>query len=141
MKVKTERTEWRDRAMSARHRRYGWNCPAIDIDFLEINEGEPVAIIELKHERARKWDLNSKPAQAFIALANRAELPALYVTRAEDFSWWQVQALNTHAEKYLGEEFRRLSEPEFVSLLYALRGLNLPPETAARTYCREHTDA
>ena len=102
---------------------------------LRFHAGEPVALIECKLEHARPWDLAAKPAQAFVRLADRAALPAFYVVRAADFSWWRVQALNDHARDRLGVDLRVLSEPEFVSLLYALRGLNLPPETAARSYC------
>jgi hypothetical protein len=136
MQVRPERTGWRDRALSERHRRWGWNCPAIDIDFLEFHGGEPVALIECKHESAPVWDLEGKPARAFIRLADRASLPAFYVVRAADFSWWQLRALNRLAAEQLGAIERMLTEPEFVSLLYALRGLNLPPETAAWGYCR-----
>ena len=135
MQVREERSGWRDRELSQRHRRWGWNCPAMDIDFLEFHAGEPVALIECKLEHARPWDLAAKAAQAFVRLADRAALPAFYVVRAADFSWWRVQALNDHARDRLGVDLRVLSEPEFVSLLYALRGLNLPPETAARSYC------
>ena len=135
MQVREERSGWRDRELSQRHRRWGWNCPAMDIDFLEFHAGEPVALIECKLEHARPWDLAAKPAQSFVRLADRAALPAFYVVRAADFSWWRVQALNDHARDRLGVDLRVLSEPEFVSLLYALRGLNLPPETAARSYC------
>ena len=59
------------------------------------------------------------------------------MVRAADFSWWAVRALNDFARQVLGGEHRTLTEPEFISLLYALRGLNLPPEVAARGYCRE----
>ena len=71
------------------------------------------------------------------ASPNGPALPAFYVVRAADFSWWRVRALNGPARKHLGGAERRLTEPEFISLLYALRGLDLPPETAARGYCRE----
>lgn len=137
MQVKRERSDWRDRALSRRHRRWGWNCPAMDIDFLEFHHGEPVALIECKLEHADPWDLTSLSARALIRLADRAALPAFYVVRAEDFSWWRVRALNALACRYLAAEVETRTEPEFVSLLYALRGLNLPPQTAARSYCQE----
>jgi hypothetical protein len=137
MQVRQERSGWRDRELSQRHRRWGWNCPAMDIDFLEFHVGEPVALIECKHECAAPWDLDGKSAHAFVRLAERADLPAFYVVRAADFSWWRVRALNDLAQGHLGANERRLAEPEFISLLYALRGLNLPPETAAQGYCRE----
>lgn len=135
MQVRPERTGWRDRALSERHRQWGWNCPAMDIDFLEFHNGEPVALLECKHECARQWDLGGKPALAFIRLAERAGLPAFYVVHSDDFSWWWVQALNTIAADKLGATDRTLTESEFISLLYTLRGLNMPSETAAWGYC------
>lgn len=135
MPVRQERTGWRDRSLSERHRRWGINCPAIDIDFLEFHHGEPVALIECKHECAPPWNLDGKPARAFIRLADRAGLPAFYVVRADDFSWWTVEALNSVALEKLGTSSDTLSEPEFISFLYALRGLSMPPDLAAANFC------
>ena len=49
--VRQERTNWRDQELSARHRTWGFNCPAVDLDFLmvEYNIGKPVGLIEYKH--------------------------------------------------------------------------------------------
>lgn len=33
MQVRKERTEWRDLSLSKRHRRWGWDCPAVDLGF------------------------------------------------------------------------------------------------------------
>ena len=48
MEVRQERTGWRDEALSKRHRDWGWDCPAIDIDFLmiEYDKGKSVALVE-----------------------------------------------------------------------------------------------
>jgi hypothetical protein len=135
MPVRQERTGWRDRALSERHRGWGRDCPAIDIDFLEFHRGEPVALIECKHEFAPPWNLDGRPARAFIRLAERAGLPAFYVVRADDFSWWQVQALNDIAADWLGTSWLSLTEAEFISLLYALRGINMPPDLAGANFC------
>ena len=32
--VRAERTHWRDEALSERHRLWGYDCPAVDVDFL-----------------------------------------------------------------------------------------------------------
>ncbi len=31
--VRQERTGWRDEKISQRHREWGYNCPAVDLDF------------------------------------------------------------------------------------------------------------
>ena len=50
MNVKQERTNWRDEALSQRHRQWGWNCPGLDLDFvfLEYDKGRAVAVVEYK---------------------------------------------------------------------------------------------
>lgn len=136
MQVRSQSPRWRDEEMSMRHHKYGYECAAISISFLEMHYGTPVGLFEIKHESAGLWDLNSRSALAFIELANRAGLPAFYVVRANNFSWFKVTALNTNARKLFGRfVVKVLAEPEYISLLYSLRGLHLPPSTAQRCYC------
>lgn len=136
MQVKSQSHWWRDKEMSIRHRKYGDECSAIDIDFLEFHYDTPVGLFKIKHESAGLWDFNSKSTLAFIELANRAGLPAFYVVRASDFSWFKVTALNNHAKTLFGSYVVKvLTEPEYISLLYSIRGLNLPVSTAERFYC------
>ena len=58
-----ERTGWRDERISQRHRLWGVECQAIDLDFLlveyrsEYDDIRPVAIIEYKHECAPSQNL------------------------------------------------------------------------------------
>lgn len=46
-----ERSGWRDMELSGRHRIWGFNCPAVDLDFLmvEYNLGIAIAVVEYKH--------------------------------------------------------------------------------------------
>ncbi len=76
----SERTGWRDREISSRHRRWGFHCPGVDLDFLliEYHRAEPVAIIEYKHHRAARPDLSHPSYRALLALAERVpKLPFL----------------------------------------------------------------
>jgi hypothetical protein len=34
LRVRPERTRWRDEALSARHRKWGFHCPAVDLDLI-----------------------------------------------------------------------------------------------------------
>jgi len=54
-------------------------------------------------------------------LGDRASLPVFLVRYADDFSWWEVSALNDLARPFLPD--RRLSEREYVALLYRLRAV------------------
>lgn len=121
--VRTERTAWRDEGLSRRHRTWGWDCPAVDLDFLliEYTHNQPVALIEYKNEHAVTIDFQSSGYQTLKNLANKANLPAFSVRYADDYSWWEVVALNAQGVTWVqGKQL--LTEPQYVELLYRLRG-------------------
>lgn len=136
-----ERTGWRDQALSLRHRRWGFNCPGVDLDFvlLEYHLSKPVAIVEYKHERAQYPDLSHPSYQAMVGLANRVPALPLFVARYWPDTWAiHLIAVNDMAKSALGRTEARLSERQYVVFLHQLRattaqnqviaGLNtLPP--------------
>ena len=63
-----------DRELSDRHRKWGHECPATDIDFLlnEYNHGIPVAIIDYKHYLANPSKTNNK---SYVACGCRTGHP------------------------------------------------------------------
>ena len=127
LEVKTERTGWRDLALSKRHRRWGWDCPAVDLDFLflEYDKGQPVALIEYKHECAAPQYASHPTYQAMINLGERAGVPVFAARYKADFSDWLVIPLNNVAKKT--HPYRtRMDEQQFVTFLYRLRGYNVP---------------
>lgn len=120
--VRPERTGWRDEALSRRHRAYGFDCPAADVDFvlIEFDRAEPAALIEYKAFPAQ-WSPQSAGITAIRRLAERAQLPffvAIYWT--EPFAY-EVHPANARALALLGE-LRHMSEQEYVRFLYRLRG-------------------
>lgn len=125
--VRRERTGWRDEALSARHRAWGWDCPMVDIDFLvaEYDAKEPVAIIEYKSEYAAPQRATNASYQVLIKLATWAHIPFFNVRYACDFSWWKVTPLNGFA-KDVQPVRCEVDEREFVTFLYRLRGRALP---------------
>ena len=127
MIVKQERTNWRDEALSQRHRQWGWNCPGLDLDFvfLEYDKGKAVAIVEYKNENAPKQFASHPSYQALIDLGNRADLPVFVCRYASDFAWWNVIPLNNVAKQKLPSR-TRMSEQEWVKFLYNLRGYECP---------------
>lgn len=127
--VKQERTGWRDLSLSQRHRKWGWDCPAVDLDFLflEYDKGKAVAIVEYKHERARPQYASHPTYQAMIDLGTRAGVPVIAVRYANDFSTWGAVPLNAKAREWLPER-KEMTEREWVTLLYNIRGYN-PPES------------
>jgi hypothetical protein len=120
-----ERSGFRDLGFSKRHRLYGRDCPATNIDFLEYDEGQSVAVIEAKRERERFDEPNKK---AIIDLSNRASLPAFKVVHADDFSIFTVSSLNPIARRFLKSKPGTMQESEFIRFLYAIRGRDVPEE-------------
>lgn len=124
---RNERTGWRDFEISQRHRRYGWDCPAVDLDFLllEYDHGKASAIIEYKNERSPKQYASHPTYQALIDLGNKANIPVIAVRYATDFSWWKVTPLNGKAKQFIPQR-KEMNEVDFVTLLYNIRGLKVP---------------
>ena len=131
--VAKERTGWRDLGLSERHRLWGWNCPAVDLDFLflEYDRGKAAAIIEYKHEQA-KWPVDARHPtyQAMVDLGDRAQLPVFAVRYKADFSRYRAVPLNGLARDWLPETTAML-ECQWVSLLYKIRGRDFPAEELA----------
>lgn len=121
-----ERTGWRDESLSRRHRAWGFNCPAVDLDFLmvEYNLGAPVALVEYKDRRARQPDLKHPTYRAINELADLAQLPFLIA-----FYWPESWAFRVHPVNAIAresyEDAMLLTERRFVKSLYYLRGLKV----------------
>jgi len=128
LEVKQERTGWRDMELSERHRKWGWDCPAVDLDFLflEYDRGQPVAIVEYKHERAAPQYASHPTYQAMINLGSMAGIPVFAARYKADFSEWIIVPLNDTAKTKLTAR-TTMTEREWVTFLYRLRGYE-PPE-------------
>ena len=127
--VAKERTGWRDQEISARHRKWGYDCPALDIDFLmlEYDRGKAVALAEFKNEHAAQIRMGHPSIQALINLADAANIPLFLVRYATNFSWHHVTPGNSNAKCFVPEAIK-LTEPEWIALLYRCRGREVPTE-------------
>lgn len=121
--MKDERTGWRDSKLSERHRTWGVNCPAVDIDLLmlEYNKGKASAIVEYKNEHAQEQRQDHPSYRALKDLADRANLPAFAVRYADDFSWWRVVALNARACDFMPANPAVMDETEWRETLWRTR--------------------
>lgn len=122
--VRNERSGWRDMELSQRHRRWGFNCPAVDLDFLmvEYNTGKPAGLVEYKHYQAQKPNMQHPTYRALEYLANGRDLPFLVA-----FYWpviwaFRIIPVNQVAKLHFKEN-EELSEREFVERLYKIRSL------------------
>ena len=126
--VRPERTGWRDESLSRRHRDWGYDCPAVDLDFvlIEYDRRCACALVDYKHQCCK-----SPPTSASLAaigdLANRANIPAFACWYGDDFSWFWPVPLNEQARQWVCQpNGRELSEHQWVEMLYAIRSRPLP---------------
>lgn len=133
--VRPERTGWRDEALSRRHRRWGWDCPAVDLDFLflEYDHGKASAIVEYKNEHAAPQYASHPTYQAMIDLGDRAGVPVIACRYSDDFSEWKAVPLNETAKQFLPER-AILDEAGWVRLLYKIRGYDVPQKVIDGIY-------
>lgn len=129
--VRQERTGWRDLRLNDRHRSWGFDCPALDIDcFIEYDNGEPAALIEYKHEGAGEQTSDAS-YKALWFTAERADLPLFVVWYTGDFSRWTVYPVGIVAQKFLSGK-TVMGERAYVAFLYLLRGREAPAEVLER---------
>ena len=123
-----ERTGWRDRDISRRHRRWGFDCPGVDLDFLliEYHRAEPVAIIEYKHHQAGRPDLGHPSYRALLALAERVPKLPFLIARYWPASWaFEVTSVNSCASRLFGPRCH-MTERQYVTALHNLRSAPVP---------------
>lgn len=124
----SERTGWRDEEISRRHRRWGFNCPATDLDFLllEFNHGVPVAVVDYKHHAKTDplADLHESAIQALSGLYDeRGENLPFFVTRYWPGTWaFKALPMNDRARRWLrGDVWVSMTEKQWVTGLYKMR--------------------
>lgn len=97
----------------------------LDFLFLEYDKGQPVAIVEYKNEHAAVQYASHPTYQAMINLGTRASVPVFAARYSDDFSTWMVVPLNSIAKSWLPER-KSMTESEWVSFLYRIRGYVVP---------------
>jgi len=131
-RVRPERSAWRDRDLSERHRLWGYDAPACDVDYLEYDFCKGVAICEWKHQYANPHSTNEPSIRAQRDLADRAGLSFFVIRRAFDMSWFDITPENDIARNKIKfanvnpVQFRINGEIEFVQFLYWLRNRVAP---------------
>jgi hypothetical protein len=125
-----------DRQLSARHMKWGDNCPAVDLDFLlcEFNHGIPVVIVDYKFWNADLTKTNDSTYQTLGEFYDKHghQLPFIIARYWPDTWAFKVLPVNSAAQDWYydrydashdaGGDWLALSEREYVESLYALRG-------------------
>lgn len=126
---------FRDERISRRHREYGIEISATDIDFVLLEfqtkpdgtyrKGKyisvPKGLFEYKHWNAdRHSAINNASNKALYKLAEWSGLPFFIAFYDPDIWCFDVYPFGKKAESYL-EKATRMSEQNFVRLLYKIR--------------------
>jgi hypothetical protein len=126
-----DRTNWRDEKLSLRHRDWGMDCPAVDIDFLlcEYNHSKPVALIDYKlRENANKGYRHDSSIRTVANLADCANIPFFVVYYNCLNNCWQFMLVPINkiaSDNKVEYHSKWLTESEYVNFLYSLRGYNI----------------
>lgn len=124
MKETKERSFYRDRSISIRRRIWG-PLSATDIDWLEYGKNnQPVCLIEQKSEHSNYKRGNTSPMKALQNMAKLACLPLFGIVSQTHLNWIKVFPLNDMAKNFL-QKPEMMSEEQYVSFLYRLRGLQI----------------
>ena len=128
--VRPERTGWRDAKLRERHRQWGFNLPAVDIDlFLEYDNGTPAGLIEYKAESAMPMNGGNPSRKALRKLADSAKVPFFGVRYSQDLTMYYVVPGNEYAKQYVPEP-ALFNEQIYVELLYRIRKRTPPAKIA-----------
>jgi hypothetical protein len=144
-----ERTGWRDEEISLRHRQWGFNVPAVDIDFLlaEYDNRRPVAVIDYKHYLNSNWQKDRANIEALSHFYTESgeQLP-FFVVRYRPSETWEfnphpVNSAGTAvADRFsLGYGTEILSESAYVQWMYQMRGRAVPARWVNDDPCEQVT--
>lgn len=133
MTVRERRGYYHDDWLRDRHRLWGFDCPATDIDFIaiEFNNEAPTALVDYKEDHHTQNLNDSRSGRnAIKALANNSKIPFYVVRYVEHGNTYRVLSQNEYGYKRLLEHGniagKTLTEVEYVSFLYWLRGMTVP---------------
>jgi len=132
--VRQEQTHWRDAALSLRHRQWGADLAAVDLDLVlvEFDHGTPRALIEYKSAGAQV-DFSSPSVKALERLATAAGIPFAVVKYWPDTWAFAITPMNAAARRAF--KAGECTEVGFVRQLYELRGRVMPVRIAEALSC------
>ena len=133
--VMPEKLGYRDMDISLRHREWGYQCPAVDIDFLmcEYSFGQTVAIIEYKHHNIKQINPDNPSFKVIKNLADQryTPIPFFVVMYWRDIWAFKVHPMNLKARVFV-EAPTMMTEYDYVSLLYKMRRNFIQTEIAEK---------
>ena len=125
--VRLNQTGWRDEWISNRHRTWGFDCPATDIDFLmvEYTNRNPIALIEYKTVGSLKYLGQDKALLDHLPvsrLAMMAGLPSFICAYDQKQIEFWVKASNAKGEVELtSDKWVKMDETTYIGFLNYIR--------------------
>lgn len=124
----------RDMSFHVARRKFGYNAPATDIDFLEYDNLEPVLLWEAKSIKSR-WRNGRRTASMIVQwkLSKLAGIP--YVVVEHNDKWSKITVFKIggwkHKVPIISDE-RKMTLRQFVAWLYKIRGRTIESELNSR---------
>jgi len=96
---------WEGEILSHRHRDWGWDCPVVDIDFIVVNNGKPVAIVEYKNRQSFSSPSKFKfhptgKTLSFLSDTAIPKIPLLFVYYNDRFTEFRIYPVTRGWDKY-----------------------------------------
>lgn len=130
-----EHTGWRDADFSDRHHKvYGYDCPAVDVDFLlcEYDRGQPYGLVDYKYAHRQEPNRTHPNFKALENLGDRAKIATFIAVYHRPQFWFRIWPVNSRSWAIFRKDNLILTEREYVERLYFLRNRELPGEVAAK---------
>lgn len=113
--------------ISRRHRRYGADLTAVDLDFLLYKGEQPIALFEYKLGLDRALPPGERRSTYAVSnLATLAGIPFFLVKYDAETWTFKVESSNAPGRGLVPRDL--LSEAEWIDFLYSLRGERPPAE-------------
>lgn len=120
----------RDMSFHVARRKFGYNIPATDIDFLEYDNLEPVLLWEAKSTRSQ-WRSGVRTASMVVQwkLARMANVPYAVVEHNDDWSMLIVCEVDDWEDKVpIIVNEQKMTLKQFVTWLYEIRDREIESE-------------
>ncbi len=125
IKLNKTKETWPGEIISYRHRDWGWDCPAVDVDFFVINNCAVAGIVEYKNMQSF-----SKPSQfkahptgkalTNLAVKGKKDVPLIFVYYSGDLDKFKVYPISKNCyqyEEYFGVYLNESRYFEFLNKL------------------------
>ncbi len=127
MQTRQQNSYFRDLTFHVNRRKFGYNIPATDLDFLEYDNFQPIDLREFKNKKSG-WREGNRTAsvRAVYNLAKCANIPFYVIEHNDNYSEITVCFIEGWNEGIPQLSEQTMTLPDYVSSLYKIRNRDVP---------------